>query len=211
MGITATDIAKAVGGDRGWMRVRDEKVAAPPVDDGQPFALTPWGDNAMQLGHILEPSARAAFERHCGIKVYPACVQSVPSPHRRASLDGLSTCGLHAIEAKCGGNMVRQWQDKRCIAPVIRRQMQFQLEVLGLDSITLVLLHRLPTDPLELADVRKSLSYCNIPEPDWQGGPFFVTIHRDTVVTKHLAAQADRLWDEVRRIRRPAIPSLFDV
>lgn len=210
MGITATDIAKAVGGDRGWIRVRDEKVGAPPYDDGQPFALTPWGDSAMQLGHILEPSARAAYERHCGIPVYPACVESVLNPHRRASLDGLSACGLHAIEAKCGAQMLRQWQDKRCIAPAIRRQIQFQLEVLGLDSMTLVLLHRLPAEPLELADVRKSLTYCNIREPDWQGGPYFVTIQRDIAVTKHLAAQADRLWEEVRRIRSPAVLSLFD-
>ena len=62
-GVTATEIAKAVGGAQGWLSVRNDKLAPMPADTGQPFTLGRGGDSAMQLGHILEPIARAAYER----------------------------------------------------------------------------------------------------------------------------------------------------
>jgi hypothetical protein len=54
------------------------------------------------------------------------------------------------------------------------------------------------------------MDYCGIRQPDWQGGPFFVEIERDPVVSEHLLGQADRLWDEISRIKLGAQPTLFD-
>ena len=209
-GVTATEIAKAVGGGQGWLSVRNDKLSAMPADTGQPFTLGRGGDSAMQLGHILEPIARAAYERAHGVSLEPACIESLTHPHRRASLDGLSSCGMHAVEIKCGASMVRSWQDKRLVQSSIRRQMQYQLALLGLDSLTLVLYHAMPTEAAELQQVIRMMDYCGIRQPDWQGGPFFVEIERDPVVSEHLLGQADRLWDEISRIKLGAQPTLFD-
>jgi hypothetical protein len=117
---------------------------------------------------------------------------------------------MHAVEIKCGASMVRSWRDKRLVQSSIRRQMQYQLALLGLDSLTLVLYHAMPTETAELQQVIRMMEYCGIRQPDWQGGPYFVEIERDPVVSEHLLGQADRLWDEISRIKLGAQPSLFD-
>jgi hypothetical protein len=68
----------------------------------------------------------------------------------------------------------------------------------------------MPTEAAELQQVIRMMDYCGIRQPDWQGGPFFVEIERDPVVSEHLLGQADRLWDEISRIKLGAQPTLFD-
>lgn len=66
----------------------------PPKDSGRNFARA--------QGAALERAARALYVKAIGFPVEPTCVQSVLRPWQRASLDGLSANGEHAVEIKCG-------------------------------------------------------------------------------------------------------------
>ena len=70
-----------------------KKVAAP----GESFM-----NDAMRRGKELEPVALARYAAATGLRLAPVCLESAHVPWLRASLDGLATDGVAAVEIKCG-------------------------------------------------------------------------------------------------------------
>lgn len=101
-------------------------------------------------------SERHAREHYCalvGFRVNPACVQSLARPWQRASLDGLSANGEHAVEIKCGRAAYDAAAARRRPAPHHVPQLQHILAVTGL-SVVDYFCHR-PCHPAIRLEVRR--------------------------------------------------------
>lgn len=59
-------------------------------------------NDAMRLGHELEPIARDLFQYQSGIQMYPAVYVHDNHPQIMASLDGINYEGNRILEIKCG-------------------------------------------------------------------------------------------------------------
>jgi putative phage-type endonuclease len=151
---------------------------------------------AMQLGHILEPYARAIAEEKLERKFEPECIQSIEHPWRRVSLDGLhisDTGEVFALECKCGFRYVSDYKNSKSISQSVYNQMQYQLLVLGINEMHLILYH----DNVGTNDFSNELAVKNIHVAEWGGGPFLVKIAAHEPTQKALADAADKTWCDV--------------
>lgn len=187
-GITATEAGRLLmPGSKA--RFISEKLQA--VD----MASSP-STQAMQLGHILEPYARAIAEDKLQMKFEPECIQSIEHPWRRVSLDGLHVAedgSAFAIECKCGFRYVSDYKNSKSIPQSVYNQMQYQLLVLGIDEMHLILFH----DNVGTKQFEEELSVKSITVVEWGGGPFLVKITADKQTQNALAEAVDRTWCEV--------------
>lgn len=90
---------------------------------------------AMIRGTKLEPIARNAYSKRTGRTVKAACLQSTRYPWMRASLDGLSACGRHAVEIKCGASAYSTTAATKTPPSYYYAQLQHTLAVTGLDGL----------------------------------------------------------------------------
>lgn len=88
---------------------------------------------AMARGVALEPSARAAYCSHFGRTVEPSCLESIEWPWMRASVDGLSICGTHLVEIKCGQSVYKKTAQTGAPPGYYFGQLQHALAVTGLE------------------------------------------------------------------------------
>ncbi len=187
-GITATEAGRLLmPGSKS--RFIDEKMRA--VD----MASSP-STQAMALGHILEPYARAIAEDKLQKSFTPECIQSIEYPWRRVSLDGLHISEnneVHAIECKCGFRYVTDYKNGKCIPESVYNQMQYQLLVLGIDEMHLILYH----NNVGTKEFVSELAAKHINVTEWGGGPFIVKITANPVTQKALADAVDKTWCEV--------------
>lgn len=92
----------------------------------------------MSRGVSLEPVARRHFERLCGVRFAPLCLQSTGLDWLRASLDGLSADGTRVIEIKCGQAAYRTTAATGQPPGYYIGQLQHILAVTGLEAIDFV-------------------------------------------------------------------------
>ena len=97
----------------------------------------PSGRNFVRAqGAALERAARARFCATTGLAVQPTCVQSAVRPWQRASVDGLSADGRHAVEIKCGLAAHQRASARRRPPPHHYAQLQHILATTGLPAIS---------------------------------------------------------------------------
>ncbi|MBN2566264.1 MAG: YqaJ viral recombinase family protein [Candidatus Eisenbacteria bacterium] len=113
-------------GSKSWDRLLDQKCAR---EEG--FS----GTDAMRRGHELEPKARARFEHKVGLKVRPACLQSIEHEWLRCSVDGLSHDGTRVVEIKCGSSLYDRVAEASTFPKDLFAQLQHILAVTGLRSV----------------------------------------------------------------------------
>lgn len=106
---------------------------------------------------VRERQARAHYIRVSGLTVSPACVQNLARPWQRASLDGLSADGEHAVEIKCGRATYATSAARQRPARRHFPQLQHVLAVTGLPVID-YWCHCPPHPPLRL-EVRRDEAY----------------------------------------------------
>ncbi|MBU1535177.1 YqaJ viral recombinase family protein [Myxococcota bacterium] len=97
---------------------------------GSRVTLTP----AMARGLRMEPGARKAYCENRGVQVEALCIEHYEHGWMRASLDGISACGQHLVEIKCGEATYKQAKRGK-IMPCYRAQLQHQLFVTGLKAM----------------------------------------------------------------------------
>lgn len=127
-GIGASDAAVIMGENR-FKTVDDlirEKRA--PVGSSQMNA-------AMAKGVELEGPARAEYCSRFARTVEPACLQSLQHEWLRASVDGLSECGSHLVEIKCGQSAYRQTAATDRPPDYYYGQLQHALAISGLETM----------------------------------------------------------------------------
>jgi putative phage-type endonuclease len=126
-GIGASD-APAIMGENPW------KSAAQLLKEK--FEGKGEGTNAaMARGTALEPEARKRYEHKSGVRVDPACLQSVAHDWLRASVDGLAVNGSAVVEIKCGESVYRKSSTTQQVPGYYFGQLQHILAVTGLPSI----------------------------------------------------------------------------
>jgi putative phage-type endonuclease len=89
----------------------------------------------MARGTALEPEARKRYEIKSGIRVAPACLQSLKYEWLRASVDGLSADGSAVVEIKCGESVYRTSSKSLKVPKHYIGQLQHILAVTGLEAI----------------------------------------------------------------------------
>ena len=95
-----------------------------------------YGPNAaMARGTTLEPEARKCYETKVGIRVVPACLQSVKYEWLRASVDGLATDGSTIVEIKCGESVYRKASASRAVPDYYYGQLQHILAITNFQSV----------------------------------------------------------------------------
>ncbi len=99
----------------------------PPADPPRSFA--------RERSAAMERQARRHYCRTTGLTVVPTCVQSLARPWQRASLDGLSADGLHAVEIKCGKSNYDSVVSRGQPAAHHLPQLQHILAVTGLPAV----------------------------------------------------------------------------
>jgi hypothetical protein len=82
-----------------------------------------------------ERQARDHYCRTAGVTVEAVCVQNLQRPWQRASLDGLSADGAHALEIKCGQSTYAATAARQRPARRQYPQLQHILAVTGLAAI----------------------------------------------------------------------------
>jgi putative phage-type endonuclease len=90
---------------------------------------------ARERSAAMERQARRHYCRTTGLTVASTCVQSVARPWQRASLDGLSPDGLHAVEIKCGKSNYDAAHTRAAPPPHHLPQLQHILAVTGLPAV----------------------------------------------------------------------------
>jgi putative phage-type endonuclease len=138
-------------GSRDWLEWRREGIGA--SDAAVIMGENPWKDadellmqkcdpaysfpanKAMIRGTKLEPAARRAYSKLTGRDVRSVCLQSSRYPWMRASLDGLSACGRHAVEIKCGASAYNTTATSKSPPSYYYAQLQHTLAVTGLDGL----------------------------------------------------------------------------
>ena len=95
-----------------------------------------YGPNAaMARGTALEPEARKRYETKVGIRVVPACLQSVKYEWLRASVDGLATDGSTIVEIKCGESVYHKTSTSRAVPDYYYGQLQHILAITNFQSV----------------------------------------------------------------------------
>lgn len=144
-------IVKLVQGTRAWLKWRSGGIGAsdaPAIMGESPWKSSErlfrektgrivWGrtSEVMRRGTELEPEARSAYVRESGMRVDPACLQSMSLDWQRASLDGLSADGLAAVEIKCGEAVYRETEKTRKVPKHYLGQLQHIMAVTGLPAM----------------------------------------------------------------------------
>ena len=126
-GIGASD-APAIMGENPWksaLQLLQEKCGGKA-----------YGPNAaMVRGAALEPEARKSYETKVGIRMVPACLQSVRYKWLRASVDGLATDRSAVVEIKCGESVYRESSTYRTVPGYYYGQLQHILAITNHRSI----------------------------------------------------------------------------
>lgn len=120
-GIGASD-APAIMGENPWKTVAnllEEKYSGQPIPQNA----------AMKRGIELEPVARQRYEAQVGIRVAPACLQSVKHEWLRASVDGLAAIESAVVEIKCGEGIYRKASATQSVPSYYYGQLQHILAV----------------------------------------------------------------------------------
>ncbi len=91
-------------------------------------------NDAMRKGSELEPEALKAFIEHYGMDMKPAVVMSEKYPWMMTSLDGISRCGLHAVEIKCSKKIYENAL-KGVVDPIYYTQCQHHMICCNLQEI----------------------------------------------------------------------------
>jgi len=109
----------------------------------------------MARGVALEPSAQAAYGKQLGKMVEPACLESLQYPWMRASVDGISVCGSHLVEIKCGESVYRKTAAARNPPNYYVGQLQHALAVTELEAMDFwcFLPHRPPVHVVVKRDI----------------------------------------------------------
>lgn len=126
-GIGASD-APAILGENPWKNASlllEEKCET----------LEKCSNNAMTRGTELEPEARRLYEAKVGVRMVPACLQSVRFEWLRASVDGLAVDGSAVVEIKCGERVHRDSFTSQTVPDYYFGQLQHILAVTDLQSI----------------------------------------------------------------------------
>jgi len=126
-GIGASD-APTIMGENPW------KSAANLLQEkclGKKYFSNP----AIRKGIALEPEARKRYETKTGIRVVPACLQSVKFEWLRASTDGLATNRSSVVEIKCGESVYCKAATSRVVPDYYYGQLQHILAITNLQSI----------------------------------------------------------------------------
>ena len=92
-------------------------------------------NKAMARGVVLEPKARAYYNQKLSIEAEPQCIQSLEYDWLRASLDGITSDGLRAVEIKCGQSAYRTTAKTGLPPGYYFGQFQHLMAVTGLESI----------------------------------------------------------------------------
>jgi len=121
--------AAAIMGENPWKDA--EELLAQKCDALQQAPAT----KAMRRGTALEPVARRAYSKLTGRSLRSVCLQSSRYPWMRASLDGLSSCGSHAVEIKCGASAYNTTAATNAPPSYYYGQLQHTLAVTGLDGL----------------------------------------------------------------------------
>ena len=149
-GIGASD-APVIMGENPWKwadQLRLEKQR-PPRGTEQ--------NEAMATGTALEPLARAHYCQTTGIRVEPACLQSIEHDWLRASVDGITVDGRRVVEIKCGESVYRKTASSRRPPDYYFGQLQHILAVTGLPVIDFLCF--LPPKPPLLLEVKRDDAY----------------------------------------------------
>jgi putative phage-type endonuclease len=138
----------------------------------------------MKRGKLLEPRARAAYEKETGLRIQTeVLVQNVTNPVFRATLDGLSE-GLETrvMEGKCPGKADHEIATRGRIPPKYVWQCA----------------HTLMTTELDRCD------YWSF----YKGNGVLIPYFRDEKIEKRLREGELRFWESVENTRRPEhVPS----
>lgn len=126
-GIGASD-APVIMNENPWKSLA-ELLNEKRANGGRPM------NQAMARGVELEPAARAAYCAKLGKTVEAACLESIVRPWMRASVDGLSICGNHLVEIKCGESVYRKTAASGYPPRYYYGQLQHALAVTGLSVI----------------------------------------------------------------------------
>jgi putative phage-type endonuclease len=121
-GIGASD-APTIMGENPW------KSAAHLLQEKCGGTDTNFKNRDMERGMSLEPEARRHYETKVGIRIVPACLQSVKYEWLRASVDGLATDGSTVVEIKCGESAYRKASISRAVPDYYYGQLQHILAV----------------------------------------------------------------------------------
>lgn len=111
------------------------RTAEQLLQEKQQAPADPPRSFARERSAAMERQARRHYCRTTGLSVVPTCVQSLTRPWQRASLDGLSADGLHAVEIKCGKSNYDSAAARGQPAPHHLPQLQHILAVTGLPTI----------------------------------------------------------------------------
>lgn len=168
------DILDLEQGSPQWLEARRTKIGASdaPVIMGVSPWKTPYqlweakmkGDAtptnaAMQRGHQMEPIIRMNYESATGKEFLPIVLQSIPHPWMLASLDGISEDMHHAIEIKCAGQSDHECAKNGLVPDHYYPQLQHQMAVCGLDSITYISCKYDDIDDVSVINVRRDEKY----------------------------------------------------
>jgi len=96
---------------------------------GPPPPPNPFLDRIRARGHLLEPIARRAYERHTGTTVTPIIAESSIYPFIRASFDGYNAFDAIPVEIKCPGDTAHALAMKGIVPPEYFDQVQQQIFV----------------------------------------------------------------------------------
>jgi putative phage-type endonuclease len=169
-GIGASD-APTIMGENPWKR------APRLLQERLGVANTNFTNPAMERGKALEPEARKHYENKVGIRVVPACLQSVKYEWLRASVDGLATDGSTIVEIKCGESVHRKASTSRVVPHYYYGQLQHILAITNYQSIDF---------------------YCYLPErPE-----VHLRIARDDGYIKRLLDAEYLFWQEILKNRK---------
>ncbi len=91
-------------------------------------------NQAMTDGQIMEPIARAAYEKLVGFLVVPMVAEHDTIPYLSASFDGLTVNLTHAVEIKCGKGSHRSAMTGQ-IPAYYQCQLQHQMMIADLSMI----------------------------------------------------------------------------
>jgi putative phage-type endonuclease len=116
-----------------------------------------YQNDAMLRGIALEPEARKCYETKVGIRVEPACLQSVKYEWLRASVDGLAINGNTIVEIKCGESIYQKASTSRAVPNYYYGQLQHILAITNFKSVDFYCY--LPRRPEVLLHIARDDSY----------------------------------------------------
>ena len=168
-GIGASD-APAIMGENPW------KNAAFLLRE-KCLGKTNGSNAAMARGTALEPEARKRYVTKVGIRVVPACLQSLKHEWLRASVDGLAADGSTVVEIKCGESVYSKASTFREVPGYYYGQLQHILAVTNLQTIDF---------------------FCYLPEQP----EVLLRVARDNIYIKRLLEAEYLFWQKILNNRK---------